>query len=220
MIRALIFDVNGTLDTMQEERIRALREVVGKLKPSLSDKGNRKTAEELLVAVEREDVKNASRPMKDIVRDALQDTFKESELEGHDLEELYELYSEARKKYESIDETFLNIIEDLKEKYKIFVLSQAGGEYIDRMLEEYDIHEVFDGIYNTREFKRKPNIEIYEKILEENDLKAGECVMIGDDSLLDLFPAKIAGLKTLLFSRYVDGAVSDYGDFKEIIEEM
>lgn len=221
MIKALLFDFNGTLDVMQEERILALQDVIEKVRTDISGNRSRELAKEVLVAIERIDVKDPTEPMEDIFSEALEETLSSGELKDKDSKELYQLYRNRREEYRDIEETFVEVADQLADKYRLFILSHAHREDIEKTLKDKGLLQYFEHIYLTRERGlRKPNTEIFPEILEENNLNPEECVMIGDDSLLDLFPAKIVGLHTLLFSRFVDATIDDYTSLEEAVDSF
>lgn len=220
MIEALLFDFNGTLDLIQEERVRALEDVIEEIDPKTPPERYRELTEEVLVSIERIDVKDPSKPMSEIVSQALKETV-DGELNEGDSEDLYEIYEESRKVYRDIEGSFVEVVEELAEKYRLFILSHARREDIENLLGKKNLLEYFENVYITREYGlRKPDTEIYKKILDEENLQPEECVMIGDDSLLDLLPAKVAGLHTILFSRFVDDIISDYSSLEEAVGSL
>ncbi|MNY73745.1 Alpha-D-glucose-1-phosphate phosphatase YihX [compost metagenome] len=50
-------------------------------------------------------------------------------------------------------------------------------------------------------FLRKPNVEIFEQVIKENNLDPGETLFI-DDSPQHIEGAKLAGLHTLLMTKH------------------
>ncbi|MGC8568109.1 MAG: HAD hydrolase-like protein [Candidatus Micrarchaeia archaeon] len=57
---------------------------------------------------------------------------------------------------------------------------------------------------------RKPSISLLEKNINENNIDKNECVIIEDDVIKDAMPAKLLGIKTILYSRFVDEIISDF----------
>jgi putative hydrolase of the HAD superfamily len=81
-------------------------------------------------------------------------------------------------------------------KYKLVLLSNTNELHIDFIKENVSFYEefkdCFDKFYLSHEINmRKPDIAIYEFVLEDNNIKAKECVFIDDttkntESALDL----------------------------------
>ena len=60
---------------------------------------------------------------------------------------------------------------------------------------------LFDKVYYSCEIGlRKPNADIYEFVLKENNLEAGKTLFI-DDSVQNIEGAKAAGLQTILLDQ-------------------
>ena len=55
--------------------------------------------------------------------------------------------------------------------------------------------------YSQQMFLRKPHVEIFEKVLAENNLDPKETLFI-DDSPQNLFGAKQSGMQTLLMTKH------------------
>jgi len=72
-----------------------------------------------------------------------------------------------------------------EEKYKLILLSNTNDLHINWIIENIPFYEdfkkQFDVFYLSHEIKlRKPNAEIYEFVLNENNLKAEDCLFIDD----------------------------------------
>jgi FMN phosphatase YigB (HAD superfamily) len=97
----------------------------------------------------------------------------------------------------------------VKGKYRTFLLSNNNEIHynyiIDYLQKEYQLEGVdhlFEKAYFSQQmFLRKPNIEIFEQVLKENNLKPEETLFI-DDSPQHLAGAKLAGLNTLLMDEH------------------
>ena len=102
---------------------------------------------------------------------------------------------------ESVHETVLKV----KEKYRTFLLSNNNEihynyivDYLKREFEMEDNSTLFEKTYYSQHmFLRKPNVEIFEQVIRENNLNPEETLFI-DDSPQHLIGAKKAGLNTLL----------------------
>ena len=95
-----------------------------------------------------------------------------------------------------------DFIKELKEssKYKLILLSNTNALHIDRVQEQVsfykDFKNSFDSFYLSHEINlAKPNVDIFEFVLNENNLKADECLFI-DDNKDNIETAKNLGLKT------------------------
>lgn len=100
-----------------------------------------------------------------------------------------------------------DVLLKVKENYRTFLLSntnQIHYDYIMKYLkDEFDVenndHLFEKAYYSQQMLKRKPHVEIFEKVIHENNLNPAETLFI-DDTPGHLEGAKKAGLQTLLMT--------------------
>ncbi|MES2829929.1 MAG: HAD family phosphatase [Bacteroidota bacterium] len=105
----------------------------------------------------------------------------------------------------SVHDTLL----EAKAKYRTFLLSNTNeihyNFFTDYLQKEYQISgndDLFEKAYYSQlMFLRKPNVEIFQKVIDENNLIPEETLFI-DDSPQHLVGAKEAGLHTLLMDKH------------------
>ena len=87
----------------------------------------------------------------------------------------------------------------LREKgCRLWLLSNAQRVFTAYELNHLGLVPYFDGIYLSSDFGcRKPDIRFFSALLEEQQLKKENCLMIGNDLSTDIAGAKNAGLATL-----------------------
>lgn len=96
-----------------------------------------------------------------------------------------------------------------KEKYRTFLLSNNNEthynyivDYLKREFNMPDNSGLFEKAYYSQHmFLRKPNVEIFEQVIRENNLNPAETLFI-DDSPQHIEGAKLAGLNTLLMTKH------------------
>lgn len=98
-------------------------------------------------------------------------------------------------------EDSVNVLRKLKENgYKVYYLSnfhKAAFEYINR---KYDLFKLFDcGIFSYKEKLLKPEREIYERIINEYNLKPSETVFV-DDMEVNIEGARQIGLQGIVLN--------------------
>lgn len=101
----------------------------------------------------------------------------------------------------------LGLINRLKPDHRLFVLSNTNGIHVKRFNQflksgtgKSNLNHFFDIVYFSHEIKmRKPDIEIYEFVLKENDLNPEETLFL-DDNKTNLKAAEKLGIKT----QYID----------------
>jgi putative hydrolase of the HAD superfamily len=102
----------------------------------------------------------------------------------------------------------LQLLSALKKKYRTFLLSNTNeihitsfSAYLQRTYGTPDFTPYFDQwYYSCRIGMRKPDAEIFEFVLRENDLRAAETLFI-DDSEQHIRSAKQLGIHTLFFDQ-------------------
>jgi len=105
----------------------------------------------------------------------------------------------------AVHDTLLKV----KEKYRTFLLSNNNEihynwivDYLEREYNVADNNHLFEKAYYSQQmFLRKPNVEIFEQVIKENNLIPEETLFI-DDSPQHLVGAKQAGLNTLLMDKH------------------
>jgi len=129
--------------------------------------------------------------------------------ETHDLESLKKLYSKIEYKYVSEEIKYKQYAKDLvlklKEKGYILVLATLSPKNIieiynninQKLINEFKINDIFDLILTYEDVtKKKPNPEIYLKVVEKLNVSKEECLII-EDSLEGVKAANNAEIEVL-----------------------
>lgn len=130
-------------------------------------------------------------------------------LENHDIELLRKLYTEIEYRYVSQEIKYKEFAKDvvlkLKEKGCILVLATLSPRKIvdiynninQKLINEFRIYDIFDLILTYEDVtKKKPNPEIYLKVIEKLNVLKEECLII-EDSLEGVKAANNAGIEVL-----------------------
>ncbi len=105
----------------------------------------------------------------------------------------------------------VNLIKPLKEKYKIYGLTNWSDETIPIAMELYDFFDDLDGVVvSGKEKVVKPDAKIYKILLDRYSINAEESLFI-DDNIDNIFTAKKMGFKTIHFT-------NDFSLEKKLIE--
>ena len=114
-------------------------------------------------------------------------------------EDIERLLDEVPKSLTPIQET-IGLIRSISDSNnRCFVLSNMHVASISYLEKKYKIWDMFDGIViSSRIQKVKPEVEIYEHLLTEYQLKASETVFI-DDTSENLTAASSIGIQTIKF---------------------
>jgi glucose-1-phosphatase len=102
----------------------------------------------------------------------------------------------------------LELLKKLKSNYRIFLLSNTNEIHVDELekilFKEHgfeNLEPFFEKVYYSCRVKmRKPNADIFEMVLKENDLLASETLFI-DDSPQHIEGAKNAGIRAILLDK-------------------
>ena len=90
-------------------------------------------------------------------------------------------------------------LNELKKKYKLAILSDAPKIQAWIRLAAMEIQDKFDLVITFDETKsKKPNLKPFFYVLKKLNLKAEECLVVGDSLARDIAPAKELGFKTVL----------------------
>ena len=109
-----------------------------------------------------------------------------------------------------INENLVSFLRKVKERYPIYLLSNAIDPFLERILKKHDLYSLFDKIFvSSLMHISKPSKEFFEYVLSDVGLNAEDVVMI-DDNRSNLEGAKLAGIDGILFE--------NNGDFKKIFD--
>lgn len=146
---------------------------------------------------------------KDYKQEILQATFDELGLEysrslGEQIAEtLYQHWFEFFEAYEDID-----LLDRFKEDYKLYMITDGAVDVQMKRVEHLGLKDYFDDIVVSQEaLSSKPDPKVFHLLLERNDLKAEECIMVGDSYERDVLGAEGVGIVGVLISR--SGAKSE-----------
>lgn len=102
-----------------------------------------------------------------------------------------------------IPEERMALVKKLASDYQLIVLSNTNGIHVRRFNQilkantgKEDLNDFFEVVYFSHEIKmRKPDLEIFQFVLEKNHLKPQETLFL-DDNMTNLTAAQKLGIKT------------------------
>lgn len=98
-----------------------------------------------------------------------------------------------------INEELVAFLKELKKEHSIYLLSNAIGTFLRKILEENDLYQLFEKVYISSDIKKiKPNVEFYEYVLKDLGIVATEAVMI-DDNPENIKGAEKAGISGIVY---------------------
>ena len=188
MIKNILFDFGAVLIPIQEERTGKAFKELGALK-SLAQQND------LFQKFERGEITS------DEFLSALQGFFFRKTIFKNDLAKAWNAVC-----HEAIPSDNIRLIKSLGKSYKCFLLSNTNALHLAKIKEisgRFTFNKFstsFDGLYFSHEMgTRKPEKSFYQKVLEEQNLQAEECLFI-DDREENIDAAEALGLKTWHFN--------------------
>lgn len=121
-----------------------------------------------------------------------------------------------------VNEEFYTFASEMKERYKLALLSNDSSEWSRYFREKYDMNKYFDVVTVSGDVKmKKPNPEIYQLTLERLGLDAKDCVYV-DDRRYNLSAAEALGMQAVLFNsrgvEYNGKTVENFGELAQLFE--
>jgi putative hydrolase of the HAD superfamily len=211
-IRALLFDINGTLiDIETDERMEQAYRAVAHFLTYQGIRMHRKDALDLYFQIMKEqfDRHKETFPEFDAVaiwREILERTATDftRSLPAEKLRQmplfLAELHRGISRKRLSLFPQVLEVLNQLKERYRLAVVSDAQSAYAVPELRALGLLEYFNPVIISGDFGyRKPDPRLFQMALDRLKIPPSEAVFIGNDCYRDIFGARQLGMKTILF---------------------
>lgn len=99
---------------------------------------------------------------------------------------------------------------DLKNNFKMVLLSDAPVIWVNKVLEYLEIKDIFKGhIFSGEGDIRKEFGNAFKEITKKMYIKANECIVVGDQEETDIIPAKEIGMKTIYINKN-ESNIADY----------
>ena len=106
-----------------------------------------------------------------------------------------------------IDKRLIQLLTKLKEKYTLVLVSNQIRDWLEEVIEQNNLREIFDYTVNSYQVGfRKPNSKIFKHALSITGSKPEEAIFI-DDAQINITAANKLGINTILFT--------DYRNFKQ-----
>jgi putative hydrolase of the HAD superfamily len=239
-IRALIFDINGTLiDIETDERMEQAYRAIGHFLTYQGITLHRWEVLNLYFQIMKEQFERSTEifPEFDVVavwREVLERHASDCtrSLPPQQLQQLplflAELQRGISRKRLSLFPQVLEVLNQLKEHYLLAVVSDAQSAYALPELRAVGLHEYFDPVVISGDYGyRKPDARLFQKALDRLHVSPGQSIFIGNDGYRDIFGARQLGINTILFRHTQDmtrpnEAEPDYiiRDFAELTQAL
>ncbi|CAM3987811.1 HAD family hydrolase [Lederbergia lenta] len=118
--------------------------------------------------------------------------------------ELAERFPEERRKLPFVYEETFNVLDTLKENYRLLLLTNGSPDLQNTKLKiTPELTPYFDQIVISGGFgKGKPDPSIFEHALSLMSLEKDEVLMVGDNLMTDILGANRAGIKSVWINRH------------------
>jgi putative hydrolase of the HAD superfamily len=212
-IRALIFDINGTLiDIETDERMEQAYRAIGHFLTYQGITLHRWEVLNLYFQIMKEQFARSTEvyPEFDVVgvwRDVLErhasDFTRSMPPEKSEQLPLFlaELQRGISRKRLGLFPQVLEVLNQLREHYLLAVVSDAQSAYALPELRALGLHKYFDPIIISGDFGyRKPDARLFQEALDRLHILPSQAIYIGNDSYRDIFGARQLGMKTILFT--------------------
>ncbi|HLD72790.1 MAG TPA: HAD family hydrolase [Candidatus Nanoarchaeia archaeon] len=94
------------------------------------------------------------------------------------------------------------ILGQLKEKYKLILISNTDCFSINKVLDKFELKSYFDRIFLSYELGViKTDKNFLKHVLSEMNLDVNDCILVGDSIQSDIIPAKRLGMNAVLIDR-------------------
>jgi 2-haloalkanoic acid dehalogenase type II len=196
MIKAIIFDVFGTLIDTKDGSIRATEAILKKNKSKLDSKvvyGEWKK----LYGASLLDAKGFIKEEEIFLR-GLEIINKQFDL-NCDVENDVKIMLQSRYNREAFEEARF-VIEELKKKYKVYIGSNTDNDPLFANLKQNNI-SVDECFTSEMLMTYKPNRGFFEKMLRKLNLHAEEAIYVGDSQIDDVLGAKALGIQVVWVNR-------------------
>ncbi|MBC2580476.1 HAD family hydrolase [Clostridium sp. DJ247] len=117
-------------------------------------------------------------------------------------------------------EAISGVKESLHKVYKNYiccVASNAGdsdGELMQLALKRVELDGYFTAFFTSKELGvEKPSIKFFQEILKRLNVKPNEVIMVGNDYIKDIKPAKTVGMATILYSKANHKEYKEFADY-------
>ena len=189
MIKRIIFDIDNTLIPWKKEYNYEINKALEKLNiPYTEEEANQ-------ISIAFDEYENAYLTFQ---KDKMVQFINEYTKKQYPKELVYEII----KGWEScvperIEPEIIELLEYLKEKYELVILTDWYIDSQKARLEKVGILQYFQDVYGAEKTKRKPYPEAFLQAIGNN--KPEECVMIGDSFERDIKGAIQAGMKAIYY---------------------
>lgn len=189
----LIFDINGVLDNNHNAKVKMLSDAF----PDLSTS----QIAEINVGMERAYEKSKSSSTASHIASACADS--NIAIDDYKAEKLSNRYYELNR----IKPEVIQFLNKLSETNKVCLYTSLSRQKVDSITSRHPLSSKVFVFAREDQVESKPSIKNLESILHKLDTTVEKAVLFGDNVAVDIMPAHLLGIKTVLVSNYVDDVI-------------
>ena len=190
MIKAVIFDYDGTLSNRQKSAYSFYREFLRPYVKDMSEVEYESMLQDLIIYDDNGIIPFEYRMIPFLNKYGMYFP------EGFDIT-LRDNFYKGVCEYNVLKEDTLYVLNELKGKYKLGILSNGDSTIQHGKIDHVQISDYFDEIVVTGDVGiHKPDKRIFEYTLDKLNVKPEEAIMVGDVFASDILGAINAGMKT------------------------
>ncbi len=191
-VKYLIFDLDNTIILDEEEDIDTYKEVLKNLNYDINDYHKIYDAvDEYELSVSEEELYFTKQGLLDFLNKTLDRNYSIELING-----LCEIIGKKWIRKVLLDE---EIVRYLAGKYKLYIYTNFFGDAQYERIKNIGYDKYFEKIFGSEEYGLKPYKKSIEKVLNEINCTADECIMIGDSKNKEILAASNVGMKAILF---------------------
>ena len=190
MIKRVIFDIDNTLMPWKAEYFSEIYTVLNELNIECTEEDFLKI-QKAFSEYENNYYTFSTKLMIDFINEYTEKNYPEEFIEM-----LINRWSKCAP--EKLPESTIKVLEYVKSKYEVVVLTDWYKDQQVKRLEKAKILKYFQEVYAAENTKRKPFKEAFIQAIGEN--KPEECIMIGDNLERDIKGALNTGLKAIWYN--------------------
>lgn len=128
------------------------------------------------------------------------------------------IYEDMKKKV-SVYEEVISVLEYLKEKYDLIVVTNASEEFMNIKLEIEDLKKYFTHTFSAPKISEteKKDVFTYKKIIDLLGITAEEIIHVGDNAFFDKQVPESIGIKSYLLDRQGLGDIKSLEELKKLL---
>ncbi|MBQ6478224.1 MAG: HAD family hydrolase [Erysipelotrichaceae bacterium] len=208
MIKAILFDFDGTLSNRQMNAYLMYRDFLKSYFPDLNEIEFEAVLQDMLTydCNGIMDMHLRLIPFRNKYRDLLPDDLEEK-LTEFSLKNMY--------RFTVLKDETIEVLEKLKGKYKLGILSNGNPFSQHHKISQVKIEDYFDTILVSGDLGiHKPDVKIFEYAAEQLGVRCEECLMVGDVFSSDILGAIKAGMLPVWILEDTERPALDYHGYR------